>query len=167
MVREVEVKGLVAAKKKMEQMAEDISGTPMADGMKQATLLVLRDAKENVPVDGGELKTSLTADIQVKADKTVQGVVGTNVAYAPYMELGAKPHWPPISAGSIAASETSLAKWARRHGLVPYLVARSIARKGLKPRKFLQNAFRKNRETIKKLIGGTVKGIIDTPTSDE
>ena len=47
--------------------------------------------------------------------------VFTNVPYAKYVEKGTRPHWPPISAVS---------RWARLHGIPPFLVARSIARYG-------------------------------------
>ena len=83
----------------------------------------------------------------------VIGVVGSNVLYAPYVETGTKPHWPPIS-----AVET----WARRHGMNPYLVARAISRKGTKPIRYLESAFAANENKIILLLERTVKGIIET-----
>lgn len=147
----LEVSGMMETRAEMERIATDLHGPVVVGAMKDATLVVLRDARENAPVDSGKLKNSITAAVQVNADKVVQGVVGSKVTYAPYMELGTKAHWPPI-----AALET----WARRHNISAFLVARSIARKGLVPRKFLQGAFQKNKATIKKIIGSAVTGVI-------
>ncbi|KKL61386.1 hypothetical protein LCGC14_2195790 [marine sediment metagenome] len=52
-------------------------------GLAQATLLVERRAKEMCPVDTGTLKRSITHEIG-----TDNAIVGTNVEYAPFIELG-------------------------------------------------------------------------------
>lgn len=147
----LDIKGLREAQRAMHEKAKAIKGPELYRGMQTATLLVLRDAKEEAPVDTGQLRNSLSADIVMPNSRTVQGVVGSNVEHAPYMELGTKPHFPPLAA---------LATWARRHGTNPFLVARAIATRGLVPRRYLQKAFEKNRERIKKLIGETVSKIV-------
>ncbi len=56
--------------------------------------------------------------------------VGPSLWYAYFQEYGRKPGKPPpISA---------IQGWANRHGIPPFLVARAIGRKGVKPRPFLQ-----------------------------
>jgi hypothetical protein len=52
--------------------------------------------------------------------------------YAAAVELGSKPHWPPISA---------LQGWADRHGIPAFLVARKIAMEGTEPRFFWRDTF--------------------------
>lgn len=148
----MDVNGLVEAKKNIEQAAADLHGKPMLDAMHKAVLLVERDARILAPVDTGHLRASITSEVRVSgaSGKDVVGVVGSNVKYAPYMELGTKPHFPPVRALDV---------WARRHGLNAYVVARSIAKKGLKPRKFLRGAFEKNEQRIKDLVGAGVKAI--------
>ena len=71
------------------------------------------------------------------------GIVGSNVVYAPFMELGTRPHWPPRSA---------LEVWARRHGTTAFLVCRAIARRGTKARRFLQRAVEENERRIHQLF---------------
>jgi len=81
----LEIKGLKETQKKMEQMVKDIQGDPMMQGMKKATLLVERHAKINAPVDTGRLRASITPEI-VQRDTVIQGIVGSNVFYAPFQE---------------------------------------------------------------------------------
>lgn len=65
--------------------------------------------------------------------RTIEGGVGTNVAYALPIEFGARPHWPPLA---------PIEFWVRRKLRVPakevrgvaFLVARKIAKRGTAPR---------------------------------
>ena len=63
--------------------------------------------------------------------------VGTNVAYARYVHDGRAPgRMPPPNA---------LATWARRHGgQNPFVLARTIARRGIKAKPFLREAVTSN-----------------------
>lgn len=85
----VEVEGIEEARMKFDQVARDLSGPPFEDAMHQATLIVTRDAKINAPVDTGRLRASITPEV-VTRDTVVQGIVGSNVEYAPFQELGTK-----------------------------------------------------------------------------
>lgn len=51
--------------------------------LKEACVLVQDTAKQNCPVDTGRLQGSITYQVEGK-----EGVVGTNVEYAPYVEAG-------------------------------------------------------------------------------
>lgn len=67
--------------------------------MKEACVLVQDSAKQRCPVDTGRLQGSLTYQVQ-KDGNEVEGLVGTNVEYAPYVEAGtsrqtAKPFLKP------------------------------------------------------------------------
>lgn len=53
--------------------------------MKEACVLVQDSAKQRCPVDTGRLQGSLTYQVQ-KDGNEVEGLVGTNVEYAPYVE---------------------------------------------------------------------------------
>ena len=151
-VIDVEVQGLMETQRRMERTVEALHGPPMLEAFRDGTMVVQRDAKINAPVDTGRLRASITPEVRTsKTAREIMGVVGSNVEYAAYMELGTKPHWPPI-----AALET----WARRHGIPAFLVARSIATSGTKARKFLQNAFKKNRKWIIARIERAVQEII-------
>jgi len=148
---DIEVKGLIEVQKKLEQVLTDLHGAPMIEAMRDATLLVTRDAKILAPVDTGRLRASITPDVTQRGNDVV-GIVGSNVVYAPYMELGTRPHFPPL-----AALET----WARRHGMSAFQVALAIARKGTKARKFLQGAFEKNEGRIIDLLERAIGRIVE------
>lgn len=51
--------------------------------LNKACLLVEASAKEKVPVDTGALRRSITSEVNGK-----EGIVGTNLSYAPYVEFG-------------------------------------------------------------------------------
>ncbi len=86
---DLEVKGLKELQKKNEQMIQDIVGAPIIEAMRDSVLDVTRGAKINAPIDTGRLRASITPEIRPFGD-TVQGVVGTNVVYAPFQELGTR-----------------------------------------------------------------------------
>lgn len=147
----VEVRGLREVQANMERTVRELHGAPMLNAFRDCTLIIQRDARIGSPVDTGRLRASITPEVRTEGDD-VLGVVGSNVAYAPYMELGTKAHMPPI-----AALET----WARRHGTSAFLVARAISRRGIKARRFLQGAFEKNKDRIIKRIERAVKEIAE------
>lgn len=60
-----------------------------------------------------------------------EGALVSLSSYARYVEFGTKPHMPPVE---------PLIPWAKKKGLNPWAVARSIAKKGTKANPFLQRA---------------------------
>ena len=146
----VTIHGLEAAQAKLRQVSRDLRGDPIVKGMKQATKLVLRDARANAPKDTGTLQGSLVENIYLEG-MTVVGVVGTPIKYAPFVELGSAPHFPPLEA---------VEGWAARHGTTAIAVARAVAAHGTKARKFMQRAFEMNESKIEDLIGKVVAEIV-------
>lgn len=59
----------------------------MAECVQNACLAIESEAKHRCPADTGELRASITNQIETDGDK-VSGVVGTNVEYAPYVHQG-------------------------------------------------------------------------------
>jgi len=146
----VEILGLKELQDKTEQMVRDLRGDEFLQGMRDVTLMLQRDAKINVPVDTGRLRASITPTVEMNGD-TVEGIVGTNITYAPYVEFGTAPHRPPIAA---------LEVWARRHGMSAYVLANIIAQRGTKASHFFQRAFDDNESKIKDLLGDVVGKIV-------
>ena len=145
-----EIRGLKETQAKMTQVVKDLQGPPMVNGMRQATLIVLADAKRLAPVDTGRLRASITPEVRQQSN-VVQGIVGSNVMYAPFVETGTRPHWPPQGA---------LATWARRHGMTEALIRFIIGTRGTRKHPYLQPALEKNVDRIFKLIGATVGRIV-------
>lgn len=144
-----ELKGLKETQRNLEKAAQDLRGTPMLNAMRDATLTVDRDAMKNAPVDTGRLHASITPAVSVIGE-TIQGIVGSDVSYAPYVELGTRPHWPPRAA---------LEVWARRHHMNVFLVQRSIGLFGTPAREYLQRAFRDNKGKIEARFNKAVEQI--------
>lgn len=117
---------------------------PLRTFMEAALFTVEAAAKPLIPRDTGYLGRSLQTRIT-----GMEGTLGTNAPHALYVHGGppftkarSKPHWPPIAA---------VTPWARRHGMNPYLVARSIARKGTKLVPFLKLAVDQSKPAISSL----------------
>ena len=55
--------------------------------MERACALVERKAKEKAPKDTGELRRSITSEVEVNSGE-VEGIVFTPLEYAPYVEYG-------------------------------------------------------------------------------
>ncbi len=62
---------------------DNLENIDLDEVLNKACILVENDAKRNAPVNTGNLRNSITH----KVDGT-EGVVGTNVEYAPYVEFG-------------------------------------------------------------------------------
>jgi hypothetical protein len=104
-------------------------------------------------VNTGRLRASITPAVRVRGN-TVEGVVGSNVKYAPFVELNTRPHWPPLAA---------LEVWARRHHTTAYVVARAIARRGTYGKHYLERAFKDNAERIYSRLATAVHRIVEKP----
>lgn len=156
----LDVQGAAEARDALEFVAENIYGASMVNAMRRASIVIERDAKRFAPVDTGRLRSSITHAVRVGGFPPVlQGVVGSNVKYAPYMEFGTgtfvgkPPHrMPPISA---------LERWASRHGTSAFIVARAIMRRGgLEPREYFKQSVEKNEDKIVDILGDGIAATI-------
>jgi len=69
----------------------------LAAGIVEALMLTEREVKERTPTSGaGTLRDSIGALPIDLSGTRVEGAVGTSLAYALPVEMGAKPHMPPI-----------------------------------------------------------------------
>jgi len=156
---EFEIRNMKEVSDNLRKIGNDLHGKQMMRDMTRATMIVLRDAKKNAPVDTGRLRAGINQSVEVNSflGIGVQGIVGvsSNVEYAPYMEDGTGT--PAGHAATKFPPPSALQGWARRHGLNAYAVARGIyLRGGLKPRHFLKNAIDDNRDKIKEILGDSV-----------
>lgn len=152
-----DVEGLDETAEKLVQVSRDLTGGPMVSGMRKATLLVSGQAKKLAPVDRGPLRASITPEVAVR-DKVVQGIIGSNKIYAPYQELGTRPFWPPWQ---------PIFDWARRKvgslkaaGALTVAVRRTIARRGIRAKRFLQRALEEKADQVFRILGNVVAKIV-------
>lgn len=80
------IRGMSSLLRKLDQLGGN-SRVALKKGVTKATKLVQGDAKELCPVDEGQLRNSITAEVEETPRKIV-GKVGSNVEYAPYVEFG-------------------------------------------------------------------------------
>ena len=155
----IDIKGLRETQAKMEQVARDIQGVPIVSAVAKATLLIERAAKHNAPVDRGALRASITPDVIVTSNR-VLGIVGSNLKYAPYQELGTRPHWIPWE---------PIYAWARRKmkgnvkaaGALAATARKAIHIRGNVALHFLQNALESNIDRIRQLIDRAVSEVVN------
>lgn len=92
----------------------------------------------------GRLRRSINADIEDN-HRGLQASIqphGEPRTYAPHVEFGTKPHFPPLEA---------LATWARMHGTTPYVVARGIAKHGTEGRHMFERGYKWARKNSRRL----------------
>ncbi len=124
----------------------EITGEEMLAAVTEVDLMMEAEVKENTPVGvggGGGLRGSIFSE-ERSLGTSVIGVTGTAAPYAVAVELGTKPHMPPIE---------PLKDWVRQKldveesevGHVAFLVARKIASKGTEGAFMFTNAFNAKR----------------------
>lgn len=149
---EIRIKGLERLVKKLD--GNELLGWPLRRAFRDSVTVLLREVHKRTPVDRNELRGSITFEIDTRT-VPLWGKVGTDVKYAPYVEFGTEPHWPPLSA---------LQPWARRHGFPPgragaFLVARAIARHGTKAREFFKGGFEASESRVRGFFDRAAKDI--------
>lgn len=174
-VMTIDVKELRRIQKEIEEKIEALHGSEMLMAIRTATLLVERKAKQFSPSNTGRLRASITPAV-FSHGETIEGIVGSNVTYAPYVEFGTKPHWPPIAplirwvhlkkmAGTYSVKSRRRTGGAGRQRSEDYIVAKwiqkAIARRGTKPQKYLERAFEESIPRIQSTFDITVKRIVD------
>lgn len=107
--------------------------------MKQATLLVEREVKEGMPRGATGLTAASVSSDAYSTPAGVLGVVGSSQKTAVFVELGTKPHMPPVQA-LIPWVQAVLGVSADRAPGVAFLIARKIAIHGTEAKKPFENA---------------------------
>ena len=80
---------MVLGKEKLNRKLDALAqNRGLCRGIAKACLIVEATAGENCPVNDGQLKGSITAIPPKETDANPVGIVGTNLKYAPYVELG-------------------------------------------------------------------------------
>jgi hypothetical protein len=145
------------------RQAPQVTISTMLGAMTEATLLLEREAKELMPAASGMTRASIASD----AFTTPVGVIGitaSNQPAAAFVELGTRPHMPPIA---------PIQRWVQdRLGLtgaegkrVAWLVARKIARQGTKPQKIFERTLAANEGQIVRIFEGAVQRLANHLTA--
>lgn len=130
--------------------------------MTEATALLQREASEAMPRGAtGITAGSLTSDAW-SVPAGVLGVVGSSQPAALFVELGTKPHMPPVAA-LVPWVRNVLGVDAKRAPGVAYLVARKIARRGTPAQRPLGRTFDRLQGTVLRLFESAAARIATLP----
>lgn len=121
--------GLDALRRGFAQ-APDVARRELLAAATESTLLVERETKERMPRVTGMTAGSISSDA-FATPVGVIGIVSSSQPSAIAVELGTKPHMPPVDA-IVPWVRAVLGVPAKRERSVAFLVARKIARKGTK-----------------------------------
>lgn len=118
---------------------ENLKTVSVEQAVNEACILVENDAKKRCPVDTGELRMSITHEIEETSENRTTGAVGTNLEYAPYVEFGTGI-FSSLGNGRQDSWSYKDAK-GEWHSTI-----------GQQPQPYLHPALDDNREEVKKLI---------------
>ena len=148
----IEIEGL---DRLIHQLSPELIAKPLRHFFERAAITVQSRAREKAPVDTGRLRSSITYELD-KRPVTLWAKVGTNLAYAPYMEYGTGlfAEGPGARGGRHFPPSGALDVWASRHGFSSGgQVAQIVGRRGgLKPRRYLRNAIKESVADIQSLL---------------
>ena len=119
---------------------EKLGDLDVTEALEKACLLVENDAKKKVPVDTGNLRSSITHEVNGN-----EGIVGTNVEYAPYVEFG-------TGLFSSQGDGRTDVPWRYQDASGQWHTT-----SGQQPQPYLQPALQSNKGKIKKIFANAVK----------
>lgn len=108
--------------------APDIVREELRAAVTEADQLLEREVKDLTPTASGISRASIFSREQILPDGGI-GVVGTSQPHVAYVELGTRPHFPPVEALEDWVRTKLAVPEKRVHG-VAYLIARKIAARG-------------------------------------
>ena len=143
-----------------ELMRKLQDGTLLAEPTREFLTVISVEVQRNTqmltPVDTGRLRASWIRNVDV-SPMPLWAEVSTNVNYAPFVEEGTRPHWPPMSALNPAAA--GIRQWANIHGVNVYALGAAIAQRGTRGRHMLRMGVQIARGTIDNLLQQLIRRI--------
>lgn len=140
--------------------APDIVEDELRQFVETAVAHLQGEVQERTPTTFGTLRASLIGQVEVLPGLAVQGRVGTPLAHAVAVELGTKPHMPPVE---------PLINWARQKlgvrgkeaEAAGWAVARKIAARGTKGHFMFTDTWNANEANIARGFSIAVRRIAD------
>lgn len=151
---EIEIKGL----DKLMAMAEkypNLSEKHINKAINRSLIKIQDQAKKNAPSgDTQQLRQNWILKMGRFAGSLESGAKNKGYQYGLAVEFGTRPHYMPVK------NNPMFQLWATRRGLNPYMVARSIARKGTKAKPFFQPAIESSKDFIEKEFDKALTNLI-------
>ena len=128
--------------------------------MTEATLLVESEVKENIPRVTGVSANSIASDV-ISSPAGVLGVVASSQASVVALELGTRPHMPPIAALEPWVKAVLGIREPKEIKSVAFLVARKIARVGTEPKKPFAKAAASTQAQVLAMFERAAQQVVD------
>jgi len=141
------------------QTAPEVAEKEISIGIRELLLLLKREVKERTPVGvggGSGLRGSISSQHR---GTDLYGRVFSPLAYALPVELGAKPHFPPIQPLQDWV-ESKLGVPASESKSVAFLIARKISKTGTKGVHMFENAFNATTPQMEKRLNTAIENVI-------
>lgn len=157
-MNKITIEGVEKLQEQLQKLETNIKNE-VAEIYEQLALKVLRSAQTKCPVDTGNLRASLTKEVN---KEKLYAIVGTKVEYAPYVEYGTGIFGLRKTRLTKAPPPGALEDWAKKHGFESgYIVSRAIFRAGgIRPHPYLRPALMENEKDIKDGIKKAVTKVI-------
>ena len=125
---------------KLAEKYPEVSEIEINKAINRSLLRLKREAVLQAPFGVTGAGRNLRDNWKITLDR-FEGSISSGADYAVAVEKGTKPHWVSIEA---------ITPWAKSKGIPPFLVARSIAKKGTKANPFFSRAIEAAKEGINK-----------------
>jgi hypothetical protein len=132
----------------------------MTAAILEASFLIQREVQERTPTAHGLLRAGISAREPEVLDDRVIGAVGTSLSYAVPVELGTRPHMPPV-APIRDWVETKLGLSGPQAQGVAWAVARKIAREGTEGAFMFRDGFDAAEPQVRRILAAAVQSILD------
>lgn len=113
----------------------------------EALLFLEGAVKQATPVGAGPIHLRDTIFHRVQMGEPVQGLLGTPAQHGLPVELGTKPHFPPVAPIQHWV-ERKLGYSGTEAASVAFLIARAISRRGTKAAKMFTGTFEQNEARV-------------------
>ena len=123
--------------------------------------LLERAIKKETPYGAGPIHLRDTIHNKVSVSGTkVSGILGTPLAHGEPVEMGTKPHFPPIGPIQFWVQQKLHIEGEKESRSVAFLIARAISKRGTKPRKMFSTGFDENEAAVRRILNGIPADII-------
>jgi len=118
----------------------------------EAVNLLERAVKKNAPYGAGpiHMRDTIHGKVSISGAR-VAGIVGTPAEYGEPVEMGTKPHFPPVRPIQFWV-ERKLGYSGDEAASVAFLIARAISRRGTKGKKMFSTGFEENEARVLRIL---------------
>ncbi|MGD0020827.1 MAG: hypothetical protein ABSC54_00845 [Smithellaceae bacterium] len=125
----------------------------------EALLFLEGAVKQATPVGAGPIHLRDTIFSKVDNGEPVEGILGTPAVYGLPVEMGARPHFPPVEPIQFWV-EQKLGYSGKEAASVAFLIARAISKRGTKGYGMFSKTFEQNEAKVISILNSIPADII-------